>query len=97
MLHQKDAAYDEGVCAVLYPEKDTSCADAIQAYRQRLRLEAMHTLCEWTLGDLVGAWESEDLLVTPNQQKWLADFRLRYLDLEASRPAWNAYCEQIAK
>lgn len=89
MLHQKDAAYDEAFCAVLYPEEDTSCADAIQAYRQRLRPETRHTLLEWTLGDVIDTWQG--LATGRVQRKWLADFRLRYLDLKKSEAAWDAY------
>lgn len=89
MLHQKDAVYDEAFCAVLYPKEDGSCADAIRAYRQRLQPERKHTLLEWTLGDVVNTWQ--ELVTVPAQRKWLADFRLRYLDLEASQTAWDVY------
>ena len=95
MLHQRDGAYDEAFCAVLYPEEDTSCADAIQAYRLRLRPETKHTLLEWTLGDVIDRWQ--ELAKARSQRTWLADFRLRYLDLEASKAAWQAFRRETGK
>lgn len=89
MLHQIDSAYDEAFCAVLYPAEDTSCADAIQVYRQRLRPEAKHTLLEWTLGDLIDTWH--ELPTARPHRAWLADFQLRYLGFEASEAAWDAF------
>ena len=41
MLHQRDAAYDEGYFAVLYHDMDASCLEAIQAYRPLLRPSAL--------------------------------------------------------
>ena len=96
MLHQKESAYDEGYCAVLYHDEDASCADAIQAYRPHLRPEAADTLLEWPLSHVINAWDSEDMLETLTQ-KWLADFRLRYLDLKRSEAAWNAFRMEIGR
>ena len=89
MLHQEPAEYVEGFCAVLYHDGDEACTEAITAYRRHLRNEADGTLLSWPLGDLVTAWEGA--AVTPDEEHWLADFRLRYLDLSASEAAWVAF------
>lgn len=95
MLHQRDAAYDEGYFAVLYHDMDASCLEAIQAYRPLLRPEAANTLLDWPLNDVVHAWENR--VATRKQERWLADLRLCYLDLKASEAAWDAYRRETAK
>jgi len=89
MLHQRAPVYRHGYCAVVYHDGDLACEQALQAYRRTLRPEAAHTLLEWRLSGLVHLWEG--LLAGCEQRQWIDDFRLRYLDLEASQRAWEAF------
>lgn len=86
MLHQDDSRYTHGYCALVHHEGDSGCDQAVQAYRQLLRPEAAHTLLVWRLGDLMERWTSQDLARA--HREWINAFRLRYLDLGASRHAW---------
>jgi len=92
ILHQPEQVYQEGFCAVAYHEKDEACTRAIEAYRLQIEPWAQPTLLDWPLGDMVGRWAS--LLQSRAQREWLQAFRLRYLDLDTSRPAWQIMKEQ---
>lgn len=92
ILHQPEQVYQEGFCAVVYHDQDAACRKAIEAYRLQLEPRAQSTLLDWPLGHLVERWAG--LLQTRAQHEWLNAFRLRYLDLEASRPAWDTYKEE---
>ena len=92
ILHQPEQVYQEGFCAVVYHDEDVACTKAIEAYRLQLEPWAQSTLLDWPLGHVVERWT--DLLQSRAQRDWLNAFRLRYLDLEASRPAWQIFKEQ---
>jgi len=92
VLYQPQKVYQEGFCAVVYHTEDVACTKAIETYRLQLEPWAQSTLLDWPLGDVVERWAA--LLEGRNQREWLNAFRLRYLDLEASRPAWYLFKEQ---
>jgi hypothetical protein len=94
MLHQSDSRYAEGYCAVLYHDEDTACATSITAYRSYVQSAATDTLLEWPLHDVISQWET--CAATNAEQQWLRAFRMRYLDLEASQPAWVAFQEHAS-
>jgi len=89
ILHQPEPAYQEGYCAVVYHEEDAACVRAIDAYRPLLNPGAESKLPDWPLGQVVALWS--DQLQNPAEREWLDAFRLRYLDLESSRPAWEMF------
>lgn len=88
-MHQAPAESAEGYCAVLYHDGDKKCTEAITAYRRHLHPEAERTLLSWRLSDVVAAWEGA--AETPDEKRWLAALRLRYLDLSASEEEWIAF------
>jgi hypothetical protein len=89
MVHQSDLPYHEGYCAVLHHSEDQSCPKALDLYREHLNLDGMNTLLNWRLNEVLESWLP--LAKTRAHRDWLNAFRLRYLDLEASRPAWEAF------
>ncbi|HEY3268747.1 MAG TPA: hypothetical protein VGM37_17660 [Armatimonadota bacterium] len=89
MLHQDAPDFTEGYCAVVYPRQDNACASAILDYRERLLPSGEATLLDWPLDTVCYCWEPA--LETDAERQWLHDFRVRYLDLDASEPAWTAY------
>jgi hypothetical protein len=89
VLYQPQQVYQEGYCAVVYHAEDVACTEAIETYRLQLDPRAQSTLLDWPLDTVVERWTA--LLQTRAQREWLNAFRLRYLDLEASRPAWEIY------
>jgi len=91
MLHQPEQVYQEGFCAVVYHDEDTGCTRAMDAYRAQLEPGSESTLLDWPLGHVVERWTG--LLQSREERDWLNAFRLRYLDLEASRPAWDLFPE----
>ena len=92
ILHQPEQVYQEGFCAVVYHDEDAACIRAIEAYRPQLEPGAESTLLDWPLGNVVERWSGQ--LQSRAQREWLNAFRLRHLDLEASRPAWQIFKEQ---
>ncbi len=89
VLHQKTPSYDEGYCAVIAHPSDPTCSDAICAYRPHLLPASASTLLEWPISTLVECCAS--VTVSREQRDWINAYRLRYLGLQASQPAWNAY------
>lgn len=91
MHRRNDAEYDEALFAVLYHDNDLSCVASLDAYHQRLTQAGKDALLEWTLSEVVNRWEAQ----ASNQahRKWLAGFRLRYLDIEASQAALGVHGE----
>lgn len=83
MLNQPKGTYVEGNCTVVWHPRDSSCKEAIAAYRECLLTDAQSMLMEWPLDLVVDAWESAkpDAVATG----WLAAFRRRYLALEKSQ------------
>ena len=74
---------------------ETRCHGLEGDCRYQLEPRAQSTLLDWPLDIVVARWA--DLLETRAQREWLNGFRLRYLDLEASRPAWEIYREPRAR
>lgn len=89
MLNQPDTPYSEGYCAVLHHDQDESCPKALEQYREHLSTGGLNTLLHWRLDDVVERWLA--VVKSRAHRDWLSAFRLRYLDLEASRPAWEAF------
>ena len=77
---------------MVYHAEDAACTKAIETYRLQLEPRAQSTLLDWPLDTVVERWSA--LVQTRAEREWLDAFRLRYLDLEASRPAWDLYREQ---
>jgi hypothetical protein len=87
LCHQKTRKYVECFCAVVSHPQDVSCLKAVADYGEHLLSEGKKTLLPWSLDTLVNTWLP--LATTREESSWLQAFRLRYLDLEASEPAWQ--------
>lgn len=88
-LHQRNNVYSEGYCAVVYHEDDTACSDALRRYRYQLREEALATLLDWPLGNVIDRWSEESMPSV--HRKWIDGFRRRYLTLEESQQEWDEF------
>jgi hypothetical protein len=91
-LHQPEPTYQEGFCAIIYHDGDTACTQAIDAYRAHLEPLGQTTLQTWCLSEVVGCWAG--LVQRRARREWLNAFRLRYLGLQASQPAWRIFEDQ---
>lgn len=89
MCAQPDSQYDEGYCAVVYHPEDHDCPLAVKAYRETLQPHANPTLLEWRIDTIIQNW-STNSGNSRSTHDWLSAFRLRYLDLDASQPAWES-------
>lgn len=89
MLNQARPAFDEGFLAVVHHHMDDDCISAFNAYGAHLLPSGTATLFRLTLKDVLEIWHP--LLNTRAQREWFASFRLRYLDLDASEPAWREH------
>jgi len=94
MLNQPNTPYNEGYCAVLHHNEDESCPKALQQYRAHVNADGLNTLLHWRLEDVLESWSA--VVKARAHRDWLNAFRLRYLDLEASRPAWEAFQASIS-
>jgi hypothetical protein len=63
---------------------DRDCAAVVRGYRKLLR-EDDDTFIDMPLDKLIGIWQRAPL--AGEWRQWLARFRLRYLDLDASEEA----------
>lgn len=86
MLNQKPSEFDEGLFFIIHHDLDQDCPRAIEAYSEHLTPEGAATLLRYSLGDVIAAWGKVGQTRAVND--WLAQFRLRYLMLDASEPAW---------
>ncbi len=86
LRHQPDGPYSECVSVVVSHPMDSACTTAIAAYREHLLPDAPANLLHWPLDDLVARWTSA--AQTPDETSWLQALNQRYLDLNASEPAW---------
>ena len=87
MLQQSGSPYAECRAAVVYHEKDSACKNALKDYCALLTPQGEATLLDWPLDALIQAWEK--IAEGAEEQKWLALFRQRYLDIELSQAAWE--------
>ena len=89
MLHKDAPRFQEGYCAVIYHDGDTACTKALGIYRPLLRPDAPSSLLSWSLLDIITRWCQ---LPHPRAvREWLNAFHLRYIDLQASQPAYEHY------
>jgi hypothetical protein len=91
MLNQPTKQYQEAFCAVIHHDQDTICPQAIGNYRLHVTSTAQPTLLQWTLSDVVTRWRGA--LSDRTHHDWLNAFRLRYLGLNASHPAWLLFSQ----
>jgi hypothetical protein len=82
MLRYPHSRYVRGHLIFVVHPQDQASAQAAQTYREWLHPENANTLEVLPLDQLVERWQA--LVETPAQQRWLADFPQRYLDLSAS-------------
>lgn len=74
--------YSECKLAVVYHPEDEHCATTVANYLKLL--SDTSTLDDITLETVLTAWEA-----VLGENDWCNDFRLRYLDLEASKVAFD--------
>jgi hypothetical protein len=92
-LHQRNSVYSEGYCAVVYHENDTACKEALRRYQDYLREEALATLLDWPLGNVIERWSEQKM---PSVHRtWIDEFRRRYLTVEASQQEWDEYRRKL--
>jgi hypothetical protein len=89
MINQPERRYAEAFCAVIHHDSDDHCPGALKNYRTHLTPAAQPTLLHWKLGDLARIWQSK--LTDRRELDWLNAFRLRYVALDASQPAWSVF------
>lgn len=89
MLQQPKSDFTEGFCAVVYPEGDRHCVEALSAYRKLLTPQGSATLLDWPLEQVMRAWKP--ILALRSESTWLAEFDQRYVDLSGSEDAWQAF------
>ncbi len=89
LRYQKALKYAECFCAVVSHPQDVSCPKAVTDYGGHLLPAGKETLLPWSLETLINAWLP--LAATREETSWLQAFRLRYLDLDASEPAWQQW------
>lgn len=77
--------YSDGRFALVHHPADEWSAAVVDEYRAALR-EPERTFAAWPLDDLVARWERAGL--SDAEQRWLAAFRMRYVDLHHSDEAW---------
>ena len=80
VAHHRRSGQRGRLALVRHPE-DLDCADTALRYRQLLR-QGDDSFVEFTLEQIVDAWSGA--VRTEEERRWLAAFRLRYLDLAAN-------------
>lgn len=85
--HDK-SPYAGGVFALVRHPADDECAAAVAGYRGLLKPDD-RSFVDLPIDRLIDAWDS--VAVDEETRRWLAAFRLRYLDLAASEAEWQAY------
>ena len=88
-LHQRNSVYSEGRYAVVYHEDDSACKQALCRYQDHLREEALSTLLDWPLGNVIDRWSEQSMPSV--HRKWIDGFRRRYLALEESKQEWDEF------
>lgn len=92
MLKQAGSVYSQCHNAVVYHKLDTACARSLEGYQDLLTPVGAETLLDWGLDTLVRAWEGA--VDAQAEHEWIAKFRQRYLDLDASESEWNEFQNQ---
>ena len=77
-----DSSYASGRFMLIYHPLDIECIEAVEVYNALLKPEN-HSFIAMPLDRLVELWKGE--VTSPASRQWLADFSLRYLELEASQ------------
>jgi hypothetical protein len=93
ILRQPAPDFQEGYCAVVYPTEDTDCSKALATYKTLLTENGITTLLDWPLATIVSSWEQA--LNGKEGHDWITQFKLRYLDLEASENEWQSFVRNI--
>jgi hypothetical protein len=82
----EQSPYKVGRLMLVRHPADTECVATVHGYQALLRPDDS-TFMDMPLDRLVDTWSR--VAVTHKVRKWLADFRLRYLDLSASEDEWQ--------
>jgi PD-(D/E)XK nuclease superfamily len=86
MLRHPSSDYANGRLMLVRHRGDEKCSDIVEGYRELLH-EEDNTFIDMPLDNLAGILASGPL--DEEWKSWLHDFRLRYLDLAASKGAFN--------
>jgi len=88
LLHHPRSRHAAGRFALVRHAGDHECADTVAGYRRLLK-PGDDSFLDLPLDHVVSAWER----AAPREEcrRWLADFRLRYLDLAASEEEWRCH------
>jgi hypothetical protein len=81
-------SYESGRVAVVYHPRDEDCRKAVCGYLDLLT-KSDDTFVDLSLDRVVDAWTP--VVAGTEHEDWLTKFRLRYLDLAASEPAYARY------
>ncbi|MEI7902901.1 MAG: hypothetical protein WCK89_21865 [bacterium] len=87
LRHKSPRKYAECYCAVCSHPLDAGCPRSVAAYAAHLLPAGSKALLSWPLDSLLNTWRP--LATSRAERFWLQTIRLRYLDLEASEPAWH--------
>lgn len=88
MLKKPNSSYAECRSAVVYHKADDPCIKGLAHYRKLLTPQGDAMLLDWRLDVVISSWLG--VAEEPEDRKWLALFRQRYLDLEQSQAAWDS-------
>ncbi|MDD5371091.1 MAG: hypothetical protein PHQ40_18575, partial [Anaerolineaceae bacterium] len=87
MLHHPQAKYTQGKLIFVFHPQDQASLLGFLSYCRWLRPENANAVELIPLDQFVERWQA--LAETPLQQRWLADFHLRYLDVSASEEEYG--------
>ena len=76
-VHAHEGAFDDAAFVFLYPEVNTDCCKAVEAYQAGLT--DRRTFLPWTLDAIVAC------LMSLTDKEWVRQFHFRYLDLDRLR------------
>ncbi|MBN1148915.1 MAG: hypothetical protein JXA78_16765 [Anaerolineales bacterium] len=87
MRHAARDGFTSGRLILVYQSHDQECVQALETYKTLLKAED-ETFLALPLDRLVETWQAA--VSRHLDQEWLANFKLRYLDLESSQAAFEA-------
>ena len=80
--------YASGWFMLVYHPMDLKCVTALKEYKTLLKTDD-RSFIDVPLDKLLELWKT--VMITDAEKQWLADFSLRYLNLEASKVEFDAY------
>jgi hypothetical protein len=87
MRHASQDGFSAGRLILVHHPLDLECAQSLETYKTLLK-PGDETFLALPLDRLVGAWQA--VVARRQYRQWLADFSLRYLDMEASQTDFEA-------